>query len=487
MTKISYILVGLFTLFAVTSCDKYLTVNPKTEMTQEILFSSQTGFTDALTGIYIQMKGNSIYGQAMSWTTIEQLISNWDVTTNTTEQRTGLYNFADAGVQGSMSSIFAAEYSVVAGVNAILAQIDAKKDIFTTPGMYETIKGECLAIRAYCHFDVLRLFGPVPSITTGDNILPYVTTLSKVANPQINFADFKVLLLKDLTDAEALLKEIDPITLYSLTTLGTPGPSSTFNPSDKYMAYRFFRMNFFAIKALQARAYLWFNDPASAYTAAKLVIDAKNPDGSTKFRLGAASDMTAKDYALSCEQIFALYDWNLYARYNSLFANGTLKKGTAETTVKTQLYGNTGTDIREANLWELLTQSNQAKTYVFKKNKQDAATASLIATDYKRLPMLRISEMYLIAVETAPLADAQLLWDAFRTSRNIAKTTLVADPIQLQAVLMPEYRKEFFGEGQAFFTYKRLNAIKASVLWTPTAATINYVVPLPLGELVTTY
>jgi hypothetical protein len=52
---------------------------------------------------------------------------------------------------------------------------------------------------------------------------------------------------------------------------------------------------------------------------------------------------------------------------------------------------------------------------------------------------------------------------------------------------MPEYRKEFFGEGQAFFTYKRLNAIKASVLWTPTAATINYVVPLPLGELVTTF
>jgi hypothetical protein len=487
MTKMRYILIGLFTLLAVTSCDKYLTVNPKTEMTQEVLYSTQSGFTDALTGVYIQMKGSSVYGQALSWTTIEQLVSNWDVTANSTEQKIGLYNFTDQNVQNTISSIFGAEYSVIAGINAILAQIEGKKGVFTTPGMYEMIKGECLALRAYCHLDVLRMFGPVPSVVTGNNILPYVTTISKVPNPQITFEAFKNELLKDLTEAEALLKDIDPINQYSLAALGSPGPSGSFNPSDKYMAYRFFRMNFLAVKGLQARAYLWFNDPAAAYAAAKSVIDAKNPDGSVKFRLGAATDMTAKDYSLSCEQIFALFDWNLFVRYNGLFANGTLKKGTAETTVKTQLYGNTGTDIREANLWELLTQSNQAKTYVFKKNKQDAATASLLTTDFKRLPMLRISEMYLIAVETAPLADAQLLWDAFRTSRNITKTTLSADPLQLQAVLMPEYRKEFFGEGQAFFTYKRLNAAKASVLWTPTAATINYVIPLPLGELVTTY
>ena len=92
MTKMKYIVVGLISLLTITSCDKFLTVNPKTEMTQEVLFSSQTGFADALTGVYIQMKGNSIYGQAMSWTTIEQLISNWDVTTNNTDQRTGLYN-----------------------------------------------------------------------------------------------------------------------------------------------------------------------------------------------------------------------------------------------------------------------------------------------------------------------------------------------------------------------------------------------------------
>ena len=51
MTKIKIIVVGLFSLLTINSCDKFLTVNPKTEMTQEILFSSQTGFTDALTGV----------------------------------------------------------------------------------------------------------------------------------------------------------------------------------------------------------------------------------------------------------------------------------------------------------------------------------------------------------------------------------------------------------------------------------------------------
>jgi hypothetical protein len=98
--------------------------------------------------------------------------------------------------------------------------------------------------------------------------------------------------------------------------------------------------------------------------------------------------------------------------------------------------------------------------------------------------MLRVSEMYLIAAETAPAGDGQQYWDAFRTARNISIVPLPSDPVQLQRDLVKEYRKEFFAEGQAFFAYKRINAPKASFLWAPSAATINYVVPLPLSEFV---
>lgn len=485
MSLSKYILLALVggTLFS--SCSKWLEVKPKTEMLSNVLFSSQGGFEDALTGVYIQMKSGSAYGQNMTMTTMEQLITSWDVTSNTTEQRLGLFNYTDAGVEGKLSEIYSQEYKIISSINSILGNIDAKKDVFSTPGLYEMIKAECLALRAYCHLDLLRLFGPVPSDIKESTVLPYVKNLSKEPNQHLTFNQYKTELLKDLSDAAALVKGVDPIMNYSLVELGRPGviTANTFNPENTYMAYRFIRMNYYAVRALQARAFLWFNEKPSAYEAAMEVINAKNADASVKFRLGASADFTAGDFALTCEQIFGLYDFSLFSKYTSLYASGALKKGSSEATVKNQLYGNTGTDIREANLWELVTLPNQAKCYILKKYKVIEKPASL-AADFKRIPMLRISEMYLIAIETADPAEAQTLWTTFRTARNVTASPLPADPVQLQLELVKEYRKEFFAEGQAFFAYKRINAAKASVLWAPSAATINYLPPLPRVEFV---
>nr|WP_121272085.1 RagB/SusD family nutrient uptake outer membrane protein [Pedobacter schmidteae] len=484
MNRIKYLLIGLLACFSLGSCKKFLTVNPKTDITQDDFFSSEGGFKDALSGVYIQMKGTAAYGEALTMTTVEQLISNWDVTNGSTEQKIGAYDYNDTGVQGRMSAIFAQAYATTAGINAILGQIDQRRDVFKTPGMYEQIKGECLALRAYCLFDVLRLFGPVPANAGNGLILPYPVSISKSPNQLISYNDFKSQLLSDLSAAVALLQN-DPIRSYSLDQLGKPG-TAPFIPADNFMAYRYLKMNYYAVKAVQARMYLWFNDQGNAYACAKEVIDAKNGDGTVKFKLGLAADMTAKDYALTAEQIFGLYDWDLYDRYTKIYGTGLLKKGSNETMVKTQLYGNTGTDIRETSLWSLVTQFNQSKTYIINKYQVSQAQSS-IQLDFKRIPMLRISELYLIAIETAPAAEAQTLWNAYRLARNIVSTPLPTGTAPLQAILMPEYRKEFFAEGQAFFMYKRMNAGAPNVLWTPTGVSINYVVPLPQGELVKTY
>ncbi|HTM97848.1 MAG TPA: RagB/SusD family nutrient uptake outer membrane protein [Pedobacter sp.] len=485
MKKFSLIILTLLFVLPFTSCKKFLEVVPKTEMPQHVLFSTEGGFKDALTGAYIQMKSKSAYGEAMTQTTIEWLVSSWDVTANSTPQRIGLFNFADAGVEDSFSNIFEQEYRIISSVNAILAQIDAKKDIFTTPGMYETIKAEALGIRAYCHLDLLRLFGPIPTAPTNGNMLAYVTTLTNTPTTRIPFEAYKAALLKDLTDAEALLKDIDPITKYTLAELKSPSVTGNFNPTDTYLAFRYLRINYYAIKGLQARAYLWFGDKQKAYENAKLVIDAKNADSSPKFRLGTSADMTTqKDYVLTSEHLFGLYDFDMYNKYVVNYSgSGILKKGTAATTINTSLYGNTGTDIREANMWELLTLSNQAKVYVPKKY-LPIEKPSGIGQDFKQIPMIRLSEMYLIVSETAPLAEAQTYWATFRTARNITASILPADPAQQQFEVLKEIRKEFYAEGQAFFAYKRINAPKANFLFAPSAATVNYLLPIPKSELV---
>ena len=489
MKKIYKIVTVLFLSFSLTSClNEWLTVNPKTDMTRDILFSTESGFKDALTGVYIQLKSTAGYGERLTMTTIEHLITSWDVTSSTTEQRLNQFLYTDAGVESAMSTIFSQQYKVIASINAILDQIDDKKDVFTTDKMYELIKGEALALRALCHLDILRLFGPVPTVTTNDNILPYVKTLSREAVPHINFNAFKAELLKDLNDAGQLLKVADPVQNYSMHDLRRPGPAYTFNPVDTYFGYRHIRMNYYAVKALKARTYLWFGDNENAFANAKEVIDAKNPDGSTKFTLGTSADMTAGYLNLPTEHIFGIYEFSLLTKYNNMYANGTLKKGSAETTIKSQLYGNTGTDIRETYLWELITQANQAKTYVIKKYKVNDAPTNM-TVDYRQIPLLRIAEMYLIAVEAAPtLAESQSYWSTFRIARNISVSALPVDPAMLKDEVMKEYRKEFYAEGQSFFNYKRLNMPKNKILYASTSASVvlNYVVPLPKTELINT-
>lgn len=476
MKSIKYVASLLLLITGFTSCKKFLTVNPKTEMSRDVLFNNESGFKDALAGVYIQLKEDAAYGKAMTMTTMENLVTNWDVTANSTEQRLGLFNYDDDGVETSLAGIFGQQYKIIASINAILEQIDAKKNILK-PGIYEMIKGECLALRAYCHFDLLRLFGPVPATGGTDNKLPYVQRVSKSSNPAISYEAFKTALLKDLAEAEVLEKDIDPIIQYGMLDF----KNGVYKAENDFVNYRYLRMNYYAVKALQARAYLWFNENSKAYECAKAVIDAKNASGVQKFRLGTSTDMGAKDYVLTCEHIFSLYDFALYAKYGRIFASGGLKKGTDATVIKNQLYGNTGTDIREANLWEVITASS-ISSYVLKKY-QMVETPGTLSADFKQIPMLRISEMYLIAIETADPSEAQSLWTTFRTSRNLTGTVLPSDPLQLQLDLLKEYRKEFYAEGQGFFACKRINAPKASVLFAPSAAILNYVPPMPKTEI----
>ena len=486
MKNLKYILFGLLSVVSLVSCKKYLDVTPKTQMPQELLFSNEGGFKDALTGVYIQMNNKNAYGAALTQTTIEQLASSWEVTSNSFGERIGNFNYTDQGVQDSLANIFAHQYKIIASTNAILGQIDAKKDVFTTPGLYELIKGEALAIRAYCHLDILRLFGPVPTATTVGNNLAYVTLLSKNVNNRVSFAAYQTALLKDLNDAEVLLKDIDPITQYSISQLKNPSAFSGFNPQDTYFAYRYLRMNYYAVKGLQARAYLWFNNPQKAYESAKVVIDAKNTDATNKFVLGTSANFAAKDYVLSSEHIFGLYDFSMFQKYTERYSSGLYRKGSAATTITTQLYGNTGTDMRESSLWELLTLPNSSKAYVLKKYQVQSAQTSGNPSDpdFKQIPMLRLSEMYLIVAETAAYAEGVEYFRQFRVARNIGQLSLPANAAALQIEILKEYRKEFYAEGQGFFAYKRVNAPKPSFLFAPSTATLNYLLPLPYNEAI---
>ncbi len=461
-----------------SSCKKFLDVNPKTELPAEALFNTENGFKDALTGVYIQLHRDGAYGFSLSQGAIEYLTSSWDVTPESAEEKLGLFNYEDEQVRAFTDDIFNTLYKSIANINNILQNIDEKKSVFSSEDMYRIIKGEALGLRAYLHADILRMYGPVPNSAEAEKSrLPYVKEISKKPRLHISYEAYKTLLMKDISDATALLKDIDPILKYSLSQLKRPSAESRFDPKDNYTAYRYLRMNYYAIKALEARINLWYGDNTKAYEAAKEVISAANTSGEKKFRLGTSADLNAGNYVLTIEQIFGLYDFNMVDDYTTRYNEGMLKKGSNSNTISRQLYGNTGTDIRETDLWTLLTSMNKPTAYIIKKYIIPSSQL-----DLQQIPMLRISELYLIMAETAPLAEAQTLWNEFKASRNISTSTLPNDTKRRQVEIIKEYRKEFYAEGQSFCAYKRTNADKSTFLFLPANATIRYVLPMPMDE-----
>ncbi|MNY63490.1 SusD family protein [compost metagenome] len=89
--------------------------------------------------------------------------------------------------------------------------------------------------------------------------------------------------------------------------------------------------------------------------------------------------------------------------------------------------------------------------------------------------------MYYIAAESEQNVSY------LNTVRNNRGLLNLAGTANLTTELLKEYQKEFFGEGQLWYYYKRLNS---TTIPNPLSASGNvtmnatkYVVPLPLSEL----
>ena len=130
-------------------------------------------------------------------------------------------------------------------------------------------------------------------------------------------------------------------------------------------------------------------------------------------------------------------------------------------------------------MWEEVRESYYSRPFYFLKYTQNEKMPTLAKNV---IPLLRLAEMYLIAIECSPLPEASEYYKTLCAARDITPVTF-DDEAQRTQVLIQEYNKEFFGEGQAFYAYKRLAA--KDIYWAGTEASVEtYVVPLPLKEQV---
>ncbi len=468
---------AILVVAGLTACTDWLTVQPKTEVSKDDMFKSSGGFRDALIGVYTLMRdynyapnGNLVTGM------VEYIANLWYAKSNTEMGDFVQHNYRGDAVEAASGELFLQQYRAITNLNLMLSYVD---NGVLSSKEYALYKGEALGLRAYLHFDLIRLYGPMPAnVPEGRSYLPYVTTVSLENYTYSTYNEYMKTLIADLDSAEVLLARVDPIITTANSALNSP-------PLNEY---RQNRMNYYAVLAQKARVHLWMGNKEEALRCARLVKNAAIEGITPQFALGPMSPLGpiggsgGNDFVFFNEQIFAVYvedfsDVQMASSSNSyLNQYSYLIEG---------LYPevNGAADIR-LYLWYSSTYNASSSMYKRSTRKYaglDAAETTNVSPS-RGVPLIRLAEMYLIIAECAPLDEANTVYGELLKSRNVLATALTEE--NREEVLMTEYLKEFYAEGQTFYAYKRY-AVE-QMRWSDlTCGESDYVVPLPRREIST--
>lgn len=491
---------------SLSSCNDWLKVDMNDQVLENTLFSNYSGFRASLNGIYLSM--NDLYTSYLGAGGIDVMAQYYNVTENDNHSMRlySGYKYNDAAFETINSNIWSNLYTLLANTNVLIEHTDDNADVLTAE-QRGLVRGEALALRAFFHFDLLRLYGPIYSQNPDEVCIPYQNSSRREIQPLLPASQVLGLIIDDLKEAESLLSQYDPIIESGVgdVVLVDDGTSAY----DSY--YRQIRLNYYAVEAMLARAYLWKGDNAEAYRYAKNnIIDKITTDRLEVFPWTKREDVlseTAPDYIFSSEVMFALYNSRrLNNLYNIYFAS-TLARSSRLTFVGSSLGADSkvGTFYDDPNdyrrkMWEIVEPTEAEKqdainnnlpltnSLAFNKyvnNSGDAQSTTKPTTFRYMIPLIRLSEVYLIAAETT--TDQDEAYSFINAVRNHRECANVAKDSGFDNALTYEFAREVIGEGQLFYFYKRravVNMISGtSAAGTYTMLLNNYVLPLPQSEL----
>lgn len=477
----------------ISSCNDWLDVRPDTEQKEKDQFSTENGFQTALTGCYLQMAGQSAYGLSLTMTSVENLANLWRIDPSTSrygERDLSRHNYTTDYAKSTVSGIYTALFKTVTQANMIIKNAEGNTGVFREKRMHDIVLGEAYAIRAYCQLDILRLFGQMPKDGQKEVRLPYSEATNINEIPQYyGFTDYAAKLKRDIERAEELLRDSDPATKYPYNRTYATGEEYEKN---EFLMYRQMRLNYWAVRALHARMALYTGDKESARTVARSIIDAKLPDSTSVRSLSGLNDYKSGYTTCPNECYFSIskYDVKEYAvnyftdNENNVVSSYGANQFAISQEMLEQLYQGEAIEShnRYSGLWNQSLKDGNGYLWVgFKRYCYDDKVANPNLY-YQIIPMLRTSEMYLIVMETSTdLAEINALYVDYMKSHNVARPKLFTSLDEVAAWIENEYRREFYGEGQMFYTYKRLG--EKSIMWLNTPADENtYILPLPETE-----
>lgn len=453
------------TACGIISCNKYLDVTPKSSLADDQLFTSETGFQQALNGVYAQMAQRELYGDNLSMGFVSALAQNYAVSGSAAPfVETRALNYTSAEVIRYTTAVWSTSYTAIAGVNKILEYAALKKELLSAAA-YANIRGEALGLRAYLHFELLRMFGPAYANSPQAKSIPYQVAVSTLSTKPATVEDVVTKALDDLAEAATLLKDTDPI---------ISGRSN-----------RQISMNYYAVKGLEARINIFRGNKEEAFKSAAIVVNSGAFPFVTPGAVAASDGI--KDRLFKSELVFTLRvrnikDWaevSYFKFYGSAAMRLTRSASDFQSLYEVTAGG--ATDIR----YNYLIEEDKSTPFPSKfwQTYTNATSLDSFRLD-QMVPLIRLSEMYYIMAEAASTPQEGAKWlNMVRTNRSLPELSIATmTPALLKEQLTKEYQKEFYAEGQLFYFYKRQNILRMLFRDADVPAA-KYILPIPDGEL----
>lgn len=485
--KAKYLTAILLTAACLASCSDWLDVYPRSEITSKKVFDSEDGFYSALAGLYIKMADDRLYGFDLTCGYLDMMGGAVYMGSGNmlTYQANNFYadptyasmvaplqfpalNYTRGQIRtektdATFEQIWTRMYNTITNANLLLEELEKADEGMFESGVRELLTGEALAVRAYLHLDLVRLFQPPYLSEQGRTArrIPYMETLDALTfTPSSTTDEILDKVDADLARAARIMKDNDPIS------------SDRSYYATMFTTDRRYKLNYYAVRLLQARSFLYRGLDGPAYEAAMEVIEQAPGAGIhfiTEAERGRLDSYGAPvDRSCPMENLFAVLtdelDENMRdavsmfgSRLGAMARFASNKWLSATSGLTPEAFFSAAGDIR-IDLWKRTVSSSSGM--VAKYIRESSRPEDVALYPKQAVTLLKLGEAYLIAAEAAIGAvgpgEALRLLRLLQTARQggLCDSTDVGE---LRQEILWEYRRETLGDGQLFYAYKRRN------------------------------